>query len=174
MHEFIKMGEIGRPHGVRGELRVNWYADDINALSGSILLQAGNQPPRAVTVSHARLHQGLAVITVEGIADRNAAEALRGQSVLVRAAALPPSDDEIYLHEIIGLSVVLHSTGAPLGVLDHVLFHGEQEVWSILTPDGKEVLLPAVPEFVPDIDLNAETIRIDPPQGLLELYGVKE
>lgn len=170
MHEFIKMGEIGRPHGVRGELRVNWYGDSLDALSGSVLLQAGNQPPRTVTVSRARLHQGLAVVTMEGVDDRNAAEALRGQSVLVRAAALPPTDDDIYLHEILGLSVVLHSTGAQIGVLDHVHFHGEQEVWVILTPDGKEVYLPAVPEFVPDIDLDAEVIRVDPPEGLLELY----
>ena len=68
------------------------------------------------------------------------------------------------------LSVVLDATGEQLGTLDHVLFHGEQEVWSILTPDGKEILLPAVPEFVADIDLDAEIIRITPPEGLLELY----
>ncbi len=76
----------------------------------------------------------------------------------------------MYLNDLMGLSVVLDTTGETLGVLEHVLFHGEQEVWSIQTPAGKEILLPAVPEFVADIDLDAEVIRITPPEGLLELY----
>lgn len=96
---------------------------------------------------------------------------LRGQTLLIPESALPELDeDEVYLHDMLGLSVVLDATGQKLGVLDHVLFHGEQELWSILTPEGKEILLPAVPEFVADIDLDTEIIRITPPEGLLELY----
>lgn len=103
--------------------------------------------------------------------DRTAAEFLRGQTLLIPESALPELDeDEVYLHDMLGLSVVLDATGQKLGVLDHVLFHGEQELWSILTPEGKDILLPAVPEFVADIDLDTEIIRITPPEGLLELY----
>lgn len=69
-----------------------------------------------------------------------------------------------------GFPLCLMRTGSRLGTLEQVLFHGEQEVWVIVTPDGREVLFPAVPEFVPDIDLDAEIIRIAPPEGLLELY----
>lgn len=69
-----------------------------------------------------------------------------------------------------GFPWCLTRPGQKLGVLDHVLFHGEQELWSILTPEGKDILLPAVPEFVADIDLDTEIIRITPPEGLLELY----
>ena len=69
-----------------------------------------------------------------------------------------------------GFPWCLTRRGESSGVLDHVLFHGEQELWSILTPEGKEILLPAVPEFVADIDLDTGIIRITPPEGLLELY----
>lgn len=172
MRDYVEMGVLGRPHGIRGEIRVNWYGETLDALSGTIWLQAGKQPPRQVVVSHVRVQQDMPVIQIEGVADRTVAETLRGQSILAPVEALPPTEDEIYLHELLGLRVVLHDSGKDLGVLDHVLFHGEQEVWSILTPDGKEVLLPAVPEFVPHIDPDAGIIRIAPPHGLLELYGV--
>ena len=125
--DLVEIGTLARPHGIRGEIRVNYYADSL--------------------------------------------ELLRGQTLLIPESALPELDeDEVYLHDMLGLSVVLDATGQKLGVLDHVLFHGEQELWSILTPEGKEILLPAVPEFVADIDLDTEIIRITPPEGLLELY----
>ena len=118
-----------------------------------------------------RMHQGTPLIRFVEAPDRTAAEFLRGQTLLIPESALPELDeDEVYLHDMLGLSVVLDATGQKLGVLDHVLFHGEQELWSILTPEGKEILLPAVPEFVADIDLDTEIIRITPPEGLLELY----
>ena len=118
-----------------------------------------------------RMHKGRPLVIFEGVNDRTAAELLRGHVMLVPEDTLPELDeDEVYLHDMLGLSVVLDATGQKLGVLDHVLFHGEQELWSILTPEGKEILLPAVPEFVADIDLDTEIIRITPPEGLLELY----
>lgn len=161
-----------RPHGIRGEIRVNYYADSLELLRGDVVyLQAGNKPPRKMEIDTVRMHQGTPLIRFVEAPDRTAAEFLRGQTLLIPESALPELDeDEVYLHDMLGLSVVLDATGQKLGVLDHVLFHGEQELWSILTPEGKDILLPAVPEFVADIDLDTEIIRITPPEGLLELY----
>ena len=166
------IGKLARPHGIRGEIRVNYYADSLELLRGDVVyLQAGNKPPRKMEIDTVRMHQGTPLIRFVEAPDRTAAEFLRGQTLLIPESALPELDeDEVYLHDMLGLSVVLDATGQKLGVLDHVLFHGEQELWSILTPEGKEILLPAVPEFVADIDLDTEIIRITPPEGLLELY----
>lgn len=174
MNDFVEMGVLGRASGIRGEIRVNWYGESPEISVGPLWLQAGKLPPRKVQVTHARVHQGMPVIQLEGVNDRTAAEALRGQLVLMPEEALPPvTDEELYLHELIGLSVVDDATGEPLGVLDHVLFSGdadELEIWAIMTPKDEEILLPAVPEFVPHIDLDAGIIRVSPPEGLLELY----
>ena len=145
--DLVEIGTLARPHGIRGEIRVNYYADSLELLRGDVVyLQAGNKPPRKMEIDTVRM-------------------------LLIPESALPELDeDEVYLHDMLGLSVVLDATGQKLGVLDHVLFHGEQELWSILTPEGKDILLPAVPEFVADIDLDTEIIRITPPEGLLELY----
>lgn len=171
-NDLVEIGTLTRPHGVRGEMRVDYYADSLDLLRGdAVYLQAGHQPPRKAEVESVRLHQGTPLVRFAEAPDRTAAEYLRGQTLLVPESALPELDDEeVYLHDLLGLSVVLDASGEPLGTLEHVLFHGEQEVWSIMTPAGKEILLPAVPEFVADIDLDAEIIRVTPPEGLLELY----
>lgn len=170
--DLVEIGMLARPHGIRGEIRVNYYADSLELLRGDVVyLQAGNKPPRKMEIDTVRMHQGTPLIRFVEAPDRTAAEFLRGQTLLIPESALPELDeDEVYLHDMLGLSVVLDATGQKLGVLEHVLFHGEQELWSILTPEGKEILLPAVPEFVADIDLDIEIIRITPPEGLLELY----
>ena len=160
--DLVEIGTLARPHGIRGEIRVNYYADSLELLRGDVVyLQAGNKPPRKMEIDTVRMHQGTPLIRFVEAPDRTAAEFLRGQTLLIPESALPELDeDEVYLHDMLGLSVVLDATGQKLGVLDHVLFHGEQELWSILTPEGKEILLPAVPEFVADIDLDTEIIRI--------------
>lgn len=171
----IEVGYIAKPQGLKGEVRVVYYADSPSLLDGEIFLQAGSLPPVKARVASWREHQGGLVIRLEGVTDRSAAEKLRGQTLLAATASLPPLDeDEVYLHALIGLDVLLDADGSPLGRLDNVLFHGEQEIWCILTPEGHEILLPAQPDFVPSIDPEAGVIRIAPPPGLLELYGVAD
>uniref|UniRef100_B8DRI5 Ribosome maturation factor RimM n=2 Tax=Nitratidesulfovibrio TaxID=2802295 RepID=B8DRI5_NITV9 len=168
---FIEIGLVGRPHGLRGEVGVDFWAESPDLLRGTLWLRPGRGAPRPHTVAAVRRHQGRPLVLFEGIADRSAAETLRGMHVLVPKDRLPePAEDEVYLHELLGLRVLLHDTGAALGTLDDVQMPGGQEVWSIRTADGKEVLLPAVEEFVASIDLDAREVRITPPPGLMELY----
>ena len=140
--DLVEIGTLARPHGIRGEIRVNYYADSLELLRGDVVyLQAGNKPPRKMEIDTVRMHQGTPLIRFVEAPDRTAAEFLRGQTLLIPESALPELDeDEVYLHDMLGLSVVLDATGQKLGVLDHVLFHGEQELWSILTPEGKEMM----------------------------------
>lgn len=167
----VEVGVLTKPQGLKGEIRVHYYADSLDCLQGDVFLQAGHAPPRAVRVRSCRWHQGSPVLLLEGISDRTAAEALRGQRVLVSHASLPPLDDEeLYLNDLLGLTVIVEGAAAPLGILENVMFQAEQETWIIVTPDGREVFLPAVPAFVADINLDAERITITPPEGLLELY----
>lgn len=167
----VEIGAVGRPHGIRGEVRLAWYADSLDLLRGELWLKAGDVPPRRVEVRSVRVRGSTPLVLFAGVDDRSAAETLRGQRLLVPESRLPEcAEDEIYLHELLGFAVLLDATGEALGTLDHVDFPGEQELWVIGTPDGREVYLPAVPEFVAAIDCAARQIRIRPPEGLLELY----
>ncbi len=173
MASLVEIGVLTRPHGIRGELCVNYYAESFDLLRGELFLQAGQRPAKKIRVTQVRMHHGQPVITVEGVTDRSMAEQLRGQVLLIDETALPPlEEDEFYLHELLGFMVEDKDSAISLGVLDDVHFYGEQEVWAIRTADDKEFLLPAVPEFVAEIDTDARLIRVTPPQGLLEVYGI--
>lgn len=169
--KMVEIGVLGRPHGVKGEVRMTLYADSPDLIHGQVWLQSGKLPPQPITVSTMRMHQGSPLVLFEGISDRSQAETLRGQTVLVPESALPECEEnEIYLYSLIGFDIFLDSTGKKLGVLDHVLFYGNQETWGIVTEDGKEVYLPAIPDFVRSIDQEKRHIVVAPPEGLLEIY----
>lgn len=169
---FVIVGQIVKPHGIRGELCVKSHAQspELFGQVPSIHLQEGAKPPTAHTVLAWREHKGQVLLTLKGVADRDAAEALRGREVLVREADLPELDEEEhYLYQLMGCRVTLED-GTDIGVLEHFFETAEQDTWVIVNEAGTEILLPAVPEFVLDVDLDAGVIVVAPPEGLLDLY----
>ena len=119
-----------------------------------------------------RLHGDRLLVTLDDVPDRNAAETLRGHLLSVPPRELPElSDDEVYRHQLIGCRVVAPDTPHPeLGVLDDILDMPGQEVWRILHASGREILYPANPHTVADIDLDAALITVTPPPGLVDIY----
>lgn len=169
----VVLGRLAKPHGVKGDIRVNYYADSADLLDKPLMLRAGRFAPRPIRVRDWHLWKDQLILGIEGCNDRSAAEQLRGQELLIDASFLPEADeDEPYLRDLIGLSVRLED-GTLVGELESVDFPAGQEMWSIRAPEsegGYEILFPAVPEFVLDIDLSAETVTVAPPEGLLDLY----
>lgn len=177
MQQFIHMGTLTRPHGIRGEVCVEWYADSPDCLRGSFYLQAGTEPPRLVEDAAVRMHRGQPLLRLPHVPDRTAAEGLRGIRVLVdKVNLLPPDDGEAYLHDIMGLIVVDDGTGQPLGVLEHIHFPAGPsgcsgyDMWVIRAPEGHEILFPAAEVLIVGFDLEAGQVRVSPPPGLLDIY----
>lgn len=166
---FIHVGTLTSVHGLKGELRVAWYASSPLS-TGRLFLSLGAQAPRPVRIAAVRRHKGGPLVLLEGVEDRSAAQALRGGTLLVPEQELPPAGDEIYLYQLSGLEVVLHENGRSIGRIDHVEFPAGQEIWVIRAPDGREVLFPAAPAFVESVDMEAGRAHIKPPPGLLEVY----
>jgi len=169
---FIAIGGVVKPHGIRGEFCIKSYADSPLLFDQvtSLFLQDGKKPPQPITVRSWREHKGLVLLTCENVNDRDLAEALRGRTLLMREEDLPEIEgDEHYIRDMLGCRVQLED-GTDVGVLENFYENAEQDTWVIKADDGKEILLPAVPEFVLDVDLDTETIVIDPPEGLLDIY----
>ncbi|SIO18230.1 ribosome maturation factor RimM [Halodesulfovibrio marinisediminis] len=167
---FIEIGLIVKPHGLRGEVCVNYFADSPFLLKGSVWLQKGKSKPVEHKVISSRPHKGQELLTLESCRDRNCAEELRNVKVLVPDADLPElTEEEVYLHQLEGMNVVLED-GTLVGRITAFQFNLGAEVWVITTEDKKEVLFPATEEFVSNIDIENETVTIAPPPGLLELY----
>lgn len=171
MNSFVLIGRIIKPHGIKGEVCVDFYADSPSILADEIWLKQSSAKPSPVGIIAARFHHGRLLLTLENSPDRNTAETLRGAEVLVPRERLPDLEEgEIYLADLPGFTVILDETGETIGAIADVDLSSGQEIWRIATPDNKEILFPAVPEFVTELDARARTARIAPPPGLLEIY----
>ena len=171
MDSFITIGRIIKPHGIKGEVCVDFYADSPSILADEVWLARPSAPPHAVSVTAARFHHGRLLLTLPDSPDRNTAETLRGTDIFIPRERLPALEDgEVYLADLPGFSVILQETGAALGVIADADLSSGQEIWRIITPEGKEILFPAVPEFVAELNPAARTAHITPPPGLLEIY----
>jgi 16S rRNA processing protein RimM len=117
---------------------------------------------------------GHLLLTLAGVDSRDKAEALRRCRLLIHRTALPPpAEGEVYLFSLPGLRVLAREAEGQeeyIGRIASVSSHAGQEIWTILPPQGREILFPAVPDFVLGIDLDAGLVRISPPPGLIALY----
>lgn len=165
----VVVGRIGRPHGIRGEVTVEVRTDlpEERFAPGAVLR---TDPPRPVplVVAGTHWHSGRLLLAFDGVADRTAAEGLRGLllTVEVDADARPEDPEEFYDHQLIGLAA--HTPAGSLGTVAEVLHLPAHDVLVIRTATAREILVPFVTEIVPEIDLTAGQVWIVPPDGLID------
>lgn len=170
----LVVGRVVRAHGITGELVVEVRTDDPDTrFAPGASLRARpprGGPERTFVVDSAREHSGRLLVRLADIADRNSADALRGNVFLVDTADLPPIDvpDEFYDHQLEGLRVVT-TDGRLVGNVNEVLHTAAGELLSVVSEAGAEILVPFVSAIVTEVSLDNQTIEIDPPEGLLEL-----
>lgn len=169
----LVVGRIAKAHGVTGEVVVDVRTDDPDArfVAGRRLRLKDSRGPaeREVVIESVRPHGGRLLLRLGGVADRDAADALRGGLFVVDSAELPPIDDpdEFYDHQLEGLAVRTIG-GSPVGTVAEVLHTPGGELLSIRAESGDEVLVPFVRDIVPRVSLSEGVIEVDPPEGLLE------
>ena len=167
---FVVVGRVGRAHGVRGEVLIDVRTDSPEERlgPGAVLV---TEPAAAgpLTIAAGRVHSGRLLVRFEGVADRNQAEAIRGVLLLadVDPDELPVDEDEWYDHQLVGLDVV-RTDGSAVGEVREVLHLPMQDLLAITRTDGTEVLVPFVEAMVPEVDVAANRLVVDPPPGLLE------
>ena len=167
----LEMGQVGRAHGIKGELSLIWHGEAWPGTSQTLVLEDSAGKRSDFLVRSVRSHKGGPLVFLKDIPDRNAAEALLGQKIFMRANELePPKDDESWLADLVGMDVELEN-GEKLGRLDHVEFPANQEIWAIVNDDGREILFPAQPHFLVGLDTEKGLVTIRPPEGLLDIYN---
>ena len=177
------VGVVRRAHGLRGELAVELLTDPPAAVlapgrrgfggtpEGRVLPadRRPGGPPLALTVRGATPFKGGLIVAFDEILDRTAAEPWRDRALLVPYAELPPpADDEVYLHELVGMRVV-HQDGTPVGeVVDLMELPQGLALDVRLEGTDRTAYLPYRPEMVVAVDVPARMITVDPPEGLFE------
>jgi 16S rRNA processing protein RimM len=162
MSRDILLGVVIGAQGLKGEVNAKTFTHNPEHLGAYGALHA--KDGRAFIVRAARTSKSdIAVVSLEGVADRSAAEALKGTELFVDRAALPPPDDEEYYHaDLIGLSAY-DSEDRLLGTVSGLHNFGAGDVIAIARPDGSDILLPFTREIVPVVDIKDKRIVVAAP-----------
>lgn len=169
----LTVGRVVKAHGITGELVVEVRTDDPEgrfAPGATVSVKGRDGLPRGYVVETSRAHGGRLLVRLEGVGDRDAADALRGNLIVIDSEDLPPIDepDTYYDHQLEGLQVRT-TTGRDVGTIAEVLHTAAGELLSVRRADGGEVLVPFVGAIVTSVSLRDAVVEIDPPEGLLEL-----
>src|SRR5215471_12071603 len=171
----VLLGVVAAPHGVRGLVRIKSYTEDPMAVAsyGPLSDETGRKEYRVEALSAAR---GAVLARIEGVADRTAAEALRGLRLFVERSALPAtSEREWYEADLIGLSAVGRD-GRDWGKV--LAFHDFGGGLTMEVSGGaaspRSVMLPFTDQAVPEIDVDGGKVLVDPPAGVLPGGNEKE
>ncbi len=159
--ERVLLGRITGAHGLKGEVKIAAFTtgpEDVAAYGpltnadGSVTVEIASLRPAGGSAVIARLR---------GVADRNAAERLRGTELFVRRAMLPPAaEDEFYHSDLIGLSAVSPDSET-LGEIVAVQNYGAGDMLELRLPGGRQTqLIPFESAYVPKVDLEARQIVI--------------
>lgn len=166
----VTVGRVGRAHGIRGEVSVEVRTDspELRFADGARLTTepAGAGP---LVVGHTRWHSGRLLVRFDGVSDRAVAEGLRGVRLLADVGEGERLDDpdEFFDHQLVGLRAVT-TTGDAVGDITDVLHPPGQDLLVVRRPDNREALVPFVADIVPEVDIAAGRVVLDPPVGLLE------
>lgn len=165
----LVVGRIEKAHGIRGELSVRVFSDVPERFAKGSVLGAGDhlRADRDLTVESVRAHGERLLVRFAEVADRAAAEALRGLTLTIPAEeAAQLGEWTFYPFQLEGCEVV-SVKGSSLGVLRRVEEGPANDYW-VVRSGTQEVLVPAVRAIVKEVDLDARRIVLDPPEGLFD------
>ena len=159
----IKVGKIVSAVGIKGEVKVYPYTDYPERFEELVGVYADGE---WLEIDRVRYQKNMAVIKFTGTDDRNAAEALRDRYLTIDKKDLRQLDeDEYFIFDLIGLQAQKED-GTFLGTVSDVIQNTAQDLYEITAENGRKYLIPAVREFVTDIDINHGIMRIKPIEGL--------
>ncbi len=160
MNEYLMIGEVLKPQGIRGEVKVKPYAanqEDFRIWKTLYMKQGEDYAP--VKAKCSRIHDGFVYLTLDTCASMEDAEKYRGVQLYVdRAHANPLEEDEVYISDLIGCEGI-DEEGKSIGVLQDVLQHGVVDVY-VFRQKGRSVMAPALKAVFPTVDVAAKRIGV--------------
>ena len=169
----IHVGTVGRPHGVRGEVKIIPETDEPERLVdlGELFLGSSDAEAQPFPVERIRFQHSKKGLTLlvkfAGFETPEQAQVLRRWSVMVRRSDFPLEEDETLAADLIGFEVV-STDGERLGQIRNVLDLPAQIVYEVERMDGQIAMVPGVEAFVREVDVSARRMTIAPIEGLFE------
>ena len=159
----VLIGAVAGAHGVRGEVKIKSFTGDPAKIAayGPVEDESGTRQFKVKIRGQVR---GMVIARLDGVEDRNAAEALRGLRLYVGRDRLPrPKRDEWYLVDLVGLKAERRD-GTPVGTVKSVRNHGAGDIVEVETADGQTLFLPFTKRAVPEVDVDGGRLVVEPPE----------
>lgn len=165
---YLQVGRIVSTHGVRGELRVQPWCDTPDYLCRFSTLYFDGEGREGRRVRSCRPHGNITLLELEGVDSLEDANTLRGRILYMDRTESGIGENEWFIEDLLGCRVVDEADGRLYGTLKEVSQTGANDVWHILASDGREYLLPAIPDVVRRVTPEAEEIAITPLKGIFD------
>lgn len=161
----FKLGQIVNAVGLKGESKVYPYTDYKERFEELDSLYIENT---LYNIEKVRYMGEMAIVKFEGVSDRNAAEALKGSYLYIdRENARELDEDEYFIPDLIGLEIK-DEKGGVIGKLSDVIQNTAHDVYEIEMPDGRKFMIPAVGEFVLDVDMGSRVMTVRLIEGMID------
>jgi 16S rRNA processing protein RimM len=163
--EFLVVGKVRRPHGVRGDVVVEIFTDYPERLIPKKDVFLGETHLK-LTIDRRRQHNEGLLLGFEGISSPEEAGRYRNQILSILSSETPElPEGRYFFHELLNIKVVDESE-KDLGTLTEIIETGANDVYVIKGQDGRELLLPAIPTVILNVDLDAKIIKVHLLPGL--------
>jgi len=165
--EFLVVGKLRRPHGLRGEVLMSVWTDFPERLKPGVSIHIGVNHGLHI-IRSIRWHRQDMLIAFEGIVDRDQAGIFRNQLMMVRADDRPSlPNGQLYQHQLLGMRVILEEDASLIGTLTEIIETGANNVYLVRAEDGQELLIPAIDSVILNIDVEQKEISVKLLPGLL-------
>lgn len=169
---YLAVGFLRRAHGVHGEIMMDVHTDFPERLRSGRKLFVGEKH-KPVTLASVRTHAKGRLVKFEGVESPEEGAQYRNQWVYVRAADVPPLPaGQMYQHELFGFKVV-DEDGNLLGELAEIIATGANDVYVVRDESGREILLPAIPSVILDLDREQRLMHVHLLDGLIPGDGTE-
>lgn len=158
---FIETGKVVNTHGVRGEVKILPWADSPEFLLGFDHFYIERQ---RVKVLSARVHKGSVIAAFDGVVGIEAAKSLRDKVICIRKEDATLDEGRHFVADLIGITAIDDSTGEKLGTISEILPLPQGSVYVIR--GEREILVPAVPEFIIETNIKSGYVKIRLLEGL--------
>ena len=167
MKQFLETGKITGTHGLKGEVRVQPWADSPEFLADfeELYLYNGN---KKLEITSARVHKNMLIMKIRGVDTIEEADKLRNKVLYMNRDDVELEEGAYFIQDLIGLDVIDDETGERLGRLDDVSETGANDVYHVKTDDGREFLIPVIPDVVREISPEQDFVRIFKMKGLFD------
>ena len=173
MKSFLETGKIVGTHGIRGEIKVESWADSPELLKEIPCLYF-DEGETMIPIKSRRLHKNLMLMTVKGIESVEEAEKLRGRLVYLSREDIELEEGVYFIQDLIGLSVIDDGSGRLYGKISNVLSTGANDVYEIRGDSGETYLFPAVAHMIAGTSLSEGWVRVKPIPGIFDDGGISD